>query len=138
MKTFYFKNGLILALMLGSFCACSLKEDTLPFVNQETYYKNEAQCKTVVNSCYIELHSIYSSDLSLITETTTDVLYNTNTTVDAHLEVTPSKPQYGATVWKRGYRGVELCNDAIACIYKKCSYCRVPCLEGNVLLYLDK
>jgi hypothetical protein len=116
MKTFYFKNGLILALMLGSFCACSLKEDTLPFVNQETYYKNEAQCKTVVNSCYIELHSIYSSDLSLITETTTDVLYNTNTTVDAHLEVTPSKPQYGATVWKRGYRGVELCNDAIACI----------------------
>ena len=116
MKTFYFKNGLILALMLGSFCACSLKEDTLPFVNQETYYKNEAQCKTVVNSCYIELHSIYSSDLSLITETTTDVLYNTNTTVDAHLEVSPSKPQYGATVWKRGYRGVELCNDAIACI----------------------
>lgn len=116
MKTFYFKNGLILALMLGSFCACSLKEDTLPFVNQGTYYKNEAQCKTVVNSCYIELHSIYSSDLSLITETTTDVLYNTNTTVDAHLEVTPSKPQYGATVWKRGYRGVELCNDAIACI----------------------
>ena len=116
MKTFYFKNGLILALMLGSFCACSLKEDTLPFVNQETYYKNEAQCKTVVNSCYIELHSIYSSDLTLITETTTDVLYNTNTTVDAHLEVTPSKPQYGATVWKRGYRGVELCNDAIACI----------------------
>ena len=116
MKTFYFKNGLILALTLGSFCACSLKEDTLPFVNQETYYKNEAQCKTVVNSCYIELHSIYSSDLTLITETTTDVLYNTNTTVDAHLEVTPSKPQYGATVWKRGYRGVELCNDAIACI----------------------
>ena len=116
MKTFYFKNGLVLALMLGSFCACSLKEDTLPFVNQETYYKNEAQCKTVVNSCYIELHSIYSSDLTLITETTTDVLYNTNTTVDAHLEVTPSKPQYGATVWKRGYRGVELCNDAIACI----------------------
>lgn len=116
MKTFYFKNGLVLALMLGTFCACSLKEDTLPFVNQETYYKNEAQCKTVVNSCYIELHSIYSSDLTLITETTTDVLYNTNTTVDAHLEVTPSKPQYGATVWKRGYRGVELCNDAIACI----------------------
>ena len=116
MKTFYFKNGLVLALMLGSFCACSLKEDTLPFVNQETYYKNEAQCKTVVNSCYIELHSIYSSDLTLITETTTDVLYNTNTTVDDHLEVTPSKPQYGATVWKRGYRGVELCNDAIACI----------------------
>ena len=116
MKTFYFKNGLIIALTLGSFCACSLKEDTLPFVNQETYYKNEAQCKTVVNSCYIELHSIYSSDLTLITETTTDVLYNTNTTVDAHLEVTPSKPQYGATVWKRGYRGVELCNDAIACI----------------------
>ena len=116
MKRLYFKNGLILALVLGSFCACSLKEDTLPFVNQETYYKNEAQCKTVVNSCYIELHSIYTSDLSLITETTTDVLYNTNTTVDAHLEVTPSKPQYGATVWKRGYRGVELCNDAIACI----------------------
>lgn len=116
MKIFEYKNHMMLALSLVSLCACSLEEDTLPFVNQETYYKNEQQCRSVVNSCYIELQSIYTSDLSLITETCTDVLYNTNSTVDAHLEVTPSKPQYGATVWKRGYRGVELCNDAIACI----------------------
>ena len=98
-------------------CSCSLKEDTLPFVNQETFYRNEAQCRAVVNSCYIELaNNIYNSNLSLMNECCTDCMYNTNTTVDAHLEVTPSKPQNGATVWKAGYRGVQLCNDAIACI----------------------
>ena len=85
MKIFEYKNHMMLALSLVSLCACSLEEDTLPFVNQETYYKNEQQCRSVVNSCYIELQSIYTSDLSLITETCTDVLYNTNSTVDAHL-----------------------------------------------------
>ena len=43
MKIFEYKNHMILALSLVSLCACSLEEDTLPFVNQETYYKNEQQ-----------------------------------------------------------------------------------------------
>lgn len=105
-----------LILTFVSVCACSLKEDTLPFVNQDTYYQNEAQCRSVVNSCYIEIHNIYNSDMVLLTETSTDLMWNDNSTVDAHLEVSPSKPQYGATIWKRAYRGVNLCNDAIACI----------------------
>ena len=53
-----------LILTFVSVCACSLKEDTLPFVNQDTYYKNEAQCRSVVNGCYIEIHNIYSGAAS--------------------------------------------------------------------------
>lgn len=116
MKGFMKNIFLTVVLALTVFGACSLKEDTLPFVNQDTYYRTELQCQTVVNGCYIPIQSIYTSDFALLTECTTDLMYNDNSTVDARLEVSPSKPQFGATVWRQGYRGVQLCNDAIATI----------------------
>ena len=38
--------------------------------------------------------------------------------MDACLDVTPAKPQFGATVWRQGYLGVMRCNECIECIAK--------------------
>lgn len=116
MKRVVNKNILFAVLAFFSFAACSLEETDLPFVNQQSFYRTEAQCRSVVNGCYIEIADIYHSSFLLMVEACTDLYYCTTTTEDARLEISPSKPEFGATIWKRGYRGVDLCNEAIACI----------------------
>lgn len=116
MKRIINKNIISALLALFSVAACSLEEDILPFVNQERFYKTEAQCRSVVNGCYIEVADIYHSSFLLMVEACTDLYYCTTTTEDAKLEISPTKPEFGGTVWQKGYRGVDLCNEAIACI----------------------
>ncbi|MBQ7518215.1 MAG: RagB/SusD family nutrient uptake outer membrane protein [Bacteroidales bacterium] len=110
MKKICYILGLIAAIS-----ACSLIEEPT-FINQSRFYKTEAQCRAVVNGVYIPIQSIYSSTMWLVMECQTDLFYNTSTTQDASLQVTPAKPEHGATVWRYAYRGVDLCNEAIHCI----------------------
>lgn len=101
------------ALLAISVASCSLKEE-LPGISGDNYYRTESQCRSVVNGVYIPLQSIFTSSMMLVTEAQTDLWNSTSTTQDAQLLVSPSKPQHGAAVWSYGYRGVDLCNEAIA------------------------
>lgn len=110
MKKIIYLSGLLLAT-----AACALIEEPT-FINQSRFYKNEAQCRAVVNGVYIPIQSIFTSTMSLVTECQTDLYYCTSTTQDAQLQITPSKPEHGDVVWRYSYRGVDLCNEAIHCI----------------------
>ncbi len=103
----------VVTTLLGS---CSLQEDPTSFVNRKSFYQNESQCIAAVNSCYMPIAAIYSANFMLVTEACTDIWYSASTTVDACLDVTPAKPQYGARVWTQGYKGVMYTNECVECI----------------------
>lgn len=111
-----FKYNLLIFLVVSLAGSCSLTEDPSSFVNRNSFYQNESQCIAALNSCYIPLNSIYTANFMLVTEACTDIWYSPSTTVDACLDVTPAKPQYGATVWTQGYKGVMYCNECVDCI----------------------
>lgn len=114
MKNF---NHSILALFAaGLLASCSLAEEPTSFVNRKSFYRNESQCIAALNSCYMPVNSIYTANFMLVTEACTDIWYSSSTTVDACLDVTPAKPQYGKTVWTQGYKGVMYCNECVECI----------------------
>lgn len=94
--------------------SCSLEETPASFTDSNHYYQNAAQCQTVLNACYIPLKSIYSYTYMLVTEGTSDVLYNNGATLDCQLDISPSQPRFGTTMWTQGYKGVMYCNAAIA------------------------
>lgn len=98
------------------FSACSLKEHPSSFVNAETYYENKTQCIAALNGCYLSLSNIYTANYMLATEACTDLWYSNSTTVDACLDVTPAKPQFGAKMWTFGYQGVMRANECVDCI----------------------
>jgi len=114
MKT-VIKNFLIGAAAV-SVVACSLIEEPTSFVNKHNFYENRDQCHAALNACYIPFNSIYRSTYMLVTEACTDIWQSNSSAVDASLDVSPSKPQFGATVWEQGYKGVMYCNEAITCI----------------------
>ena len=114
MKNF---NQFILTLLAaGLFASCSLTEEPTSFVNRKSFYKNESQCIAALNSCYMPANAIYTANFMLVTEACTDIWYSSSTTVDACLDVTPAKPQYGKNVWTQGYKGVMYCNECVECI----------------------
>ncbi|MBQ7517054.1 MAG: RagB/SusD family nutrient uptake outer membrane protein [Bacteroidales bacterium] len=110
----YRQTFILLGLLF--FCACDMKEKPTSFVNRTNYYGNETQCISALNACYQPLASIYVPNYMLAVEACTDIWYSQSSTVDAVLDVTPAKPQVGATIWRQGYLGVMRCNECIECI----------------------
>lgn len=99
MKNF---NQFILTLLAaGLLASCSLTEEPTSFVNRKSFYKNESQCIAALNSCYMPANAIYTANFMLVTEACTDIWYSSSTTVDACLDVTPAKPQYGKRSGRR-------------------------------------
>ena len=109
------KKFLILTVLMVASVACSLDE-TFPGINQKNYYETVTQCRSAVNGVYIEAKSMMHSTLMIMFEGCTDLWHWAGTTVDGELQITPSKPEQGADLWFRCYRGVDLCNEVIHCI----------------------
>lgn len=113
-KTVFLFVTILLALSLGS-CSKFLQETPTSFVNRSNYYKNEAQCRTAVNSCYVGLRTVYSTTLFTHLEGTTDICYVPSTSdVNAILDINPSQCNISKTVWSTAYKAVMYCNAAIA------------------------
>lgn len=104
-----------IAILAALFAAvsCSLKEVPSSFVNRDHYYGNVTQCESALYGVYTPLAAIYQANFMLMTEACSDIWYSRSTTVDACLDVTPAKPQFGATVWRQGYLGVMRANECI-------------------------
>ena len=109
-------NVMTFATIVTLLAACSLKEEPTSFPNKYTIYKTVPQCQAVLNRCYAHLNNIYVADFMFATEACTDLWSSDASSGDAKLDVSPSKPQIGATVWERGYKGIMDCNEAITCI----------------------
>ena len=111
-----FKYIMFSAAVLTVAAACSLLEDPTSFPNKHNIYKTVPQCKAVLNRCYAHFNSIYVADFMFATEACTDLWSSDAKSGDAMLDVSPSKPQVGADLWERGYKGIMDCNEAITCI----------------------
>ncbi len=110
------KRILIYTLFCLGLVSCDfLKETPSSFVDRNSYYKTEAQCRTAVNSCYEGLRAVYSTTLFTHLEGTTDlVIVPSYSDVNAILDINPSQCNISKTLWSNGYRAVMYCNAAIA------------------------
>lgn len=93
--------------------ACSLKEDTSSLSVPDNYFRSYKECQSVVNGCYIPLKSIFVQTFFTVTECQSDIFYINYGTLDCRLDVSPTLPRFGNTVWTQGYRGVQRCNFAV-------------------------
>lgn len=107
---------LIIGLISGVLAGCSIKEEPTSFVNTDTYYQTKEQCISGLNSTYIPLKSIYTYTYLIATEGVTDLMSIKSGTLDAQLDISPSNPRFGTTMWQQGYKGVMYCNSVIAAI----------------------
>ena len=96
--------------------SCSLKEERESFVNRQNAYGTVAQCKSVLNSCYIPIKNIVSSSYFLMTEACNDLWTSTISIPDATLSISPANPGAGSNIWSNGYKGVMWANECVACI----------------------
>ena len=106
-------RSIIITAFLPLAASCSLKEEPTSFVNKDNFYETQDQCYAALNACYIPLNSIYTANFMIVTEGCTDLWQSGSSTVDSSLDVSPSKPQFGATVWEQAYKGVMYCNEVI-------------------------
>lgn len=111
-------------LSVSLFCAacllqaCSLKEDVISYSRPADYYTSVQQCEAGLNGCYNDLRSVYNNtNYFLVCETQTDLMVlNRSDRPDACLNIKPSSPRMGATIWRYSYEGVMRTNAVFAAI----------------------
>lgn len=145
MKTSKYIFMLALASILTS---CSLKEDRVSVTDPENYFRNYAECQSVVNGCYMPINTMCNATFFVVTEGVSDLMYLGGSNMqDAYLDFSPATPRYGATAWDQGYLGVSRCNYAVWGIenapegaiteeQKTQLLCEVKALRGFYYLYL--
>ena len=108
----------IYAILLFAMVSCSLKETPEHFVDRSLFYRTEMECRSVLNSAYNKLNGIFNHRFFYMTELQSDLWYNTasGTEYDATLDITPSSPGHGVTIWTNCYNAIMICNECIECI----------------------
>ena len=151
----YIAKTLGMIAAVATIGACSLKEE-LPYESRETFYKDESACISMLYACYNPLTTIYNYKFLMVTEFCSDTWYTTTSNLDAALSITPAKPEFGATVWRQCYVGIERCNEAYhfiglssldegkkkqlmaeAVVMRAFYYYTLTCTFGGVPFYLD-
>lgn len=99
-------------------CSCSLDEKIISSSVPETFYKTPEECIAGLNGCYTNIRNILNNrNYFTMTECQSDIMYvNRNDQPDATLQVSPSNPQFGKTMWQYGYQGVMRANAIYAAI----------------------
>ena len=145
MKTYKYLLVLAFVALLSS---CSLKEDRVSVTDPENYFRNYAECQSVLNGCYMPINAMYNATFFVVTECISDLMYlGGSNTQDAYLDFSPATPRYGATAWDQGYLGVSRCNYAVWGIenapegaiteeQKNQLLCEAKALRGFYYLYL--
>lgn len=128
--------------------SCSLKEDRVSVTDPENYFRNFAECQSVVNGCYMPMNTMCNATFFVVTECISDLMYLGGSNMqDAYLDFSPATPRYGATAWEQGYLGVSRCNyaiwgienspeDAISEEQRVQLLCEAKALRGFYYLYL--
>lgn len=118
MKKNIFAISFVCLLLAG----CSLKEDVTSSSMKETYYRTPQQIITGLNGCYTNIRNIYNNvKYFAVTETQSDIIMTNGTiasNTNSYFMFSPSKPEYGATMWQYGYQGVMRANAMAAAIQR--------------------
>lgn len=107
------KRLLIIFFVFATVSSCSINEEPSSFINSDKYYQTEAQIISGLNGTYVPLRSIYTYTYMIATEGVTDLMRIFSGTLDAQLDISPSNPRFGATMWQQGYLGVMRSNAII-------------------------
>ena len=108
------KKYLCLFAFSAVVASCSLKEDRISVTDPENYFRNYAECKSVLNGCYLPLNTIHNATYFVVTECVGDLMFLSGSNInDAHLDISPATPRFGDIAWTQGYTGVSRCNYAV-------------------------
>ena len=107
----------ILLLTISFFAAsCSLDEQMDGFATRATAYDTKDQAQAMVNKCYTYFNNFITTNFGLMVEACSDLWYCDTGTVDAYLNISPTNPGQGTSIWNNCYAGIMCCNEAIECI----------------------
>lgn len=109
----------ILALVSGLvICSCTLDEKIISSSVPETFYQTPEECLAGLNGCYTNIRNILNNrNYFTMSECQSDIMFiNRSDQPDATLQVSPSNPQFGKTMWQYGYQGVMRANAMEAAI----------------------
>ncbi|MBE6231076.1 MAG: RagB/SusD family nutrient uptake outer membrane protein [Bacteroidales bacterium] len=101
----------ITALLLLA-VSCSLEERPYGTIDHEDFYQNEQQCEAALSGVY-RIFEIFNSSFVFMSECCSDTWRADATTDDAFLNISPSNPGHGNTMWTKLYAGVMNANEAI-------------------------
>ena len=103
------------ALMVTGLSACSfLEEDPQSFVSGKNYFKNAQQCESVVNSTYTQLRAVFNETFWLMTEGTSDIIYNpSSSNINAIMDISPARCGVSESIWNNSYKMVMYANAAV-------------------------
>ena len=76
---------IIIAAVVFSAVACSLKEEPTSFVNKHNFYKTKDQCYAALNVCYAQFNNIYKANFMIAVEGCTDLWHSKSSSGDASL-----------------------------------------------------
>lgn len=111
MKTIKYLLLPAFAVLMAS---CSLKEDRVSVTDPDNFFRNYAECQSVLNGCYMPINGMYNATMFVVTDGISDLMYLSGSNMqDAYLDFSPATPRYGATAWDQGYLGVSRCNYAV-------------------------
>ena len=112
------KRYLTILLTVFAVLSCSLDEQLTGDTPREDFYRNAVECESGLNACYNLLRTqLSNSGLWAATECTTDLMYmNISSNYNATLNISPSRPAIGTTIWKYSYMGVMRSNEMIHAI----------------------
>ena len=91
MKTLY--KYIFTTFIVTALSACSfLEEDPQSFVSGKNYFNNAKQCESVVNSTYTQLRAVFNETFWLMTEATSDLIYNpSSSNINAIMDISPAR-----------------------------------------------
>ncbi len=108
-------------MLLTAFCcmSCGMLDEKNTTYATSGYYNSAERIRSGLNGCYDPVRNIYTANFFLLTEAATDIIFlSSYTRPDANCVISPSKPCFGATVWKQGYLGVMRTNEMCEAIEK--------------------
>lgn len=108
-------------MLLTAFCfmSCGMLDEKNTTYATSGYYNSAQRIKSGLSGCYDPIRNIYTANFFLMTEAATDIIFlSSYTRPDANCVISPSKPCFGATVWKQGYIGVMRTNEMCEAIEK--------------------
>lgn len=109
------KNIIILTAILLAFSSCSLKEDPIDSSVADEYYTTIIKCQTGVNSLYGNVRALLNgTGMIHTTECASDLMVmNLSTSLNAILDISPTKPGFATNLWQGCYEGIMKANNIL-------------------------
>ena len=109
------KKYIILSLLAGALCSCTLQEDPSAIVSPYQFFNTAVQIRAAVNGCYEPLNTLHDLRYYIAIEGSTDLASTNNSAQkDARFDINPASPGAATNVWYQCWMGIRYCLSTIA------------------------